>query len=121
MELAIQDILAMTNIQKRKNFLGTWPTWTLWVDVPALGMTVRAVTLPDGSRITATRFNQHCTHYEHATLCHLRAGEGYSNRTTSTSELVEYLTQLRAEYVITDLVEKLKHLPRKQTPKDTQS
>lgn len=113
MELTKQDILSMTNIQKRKDFLGTWATWGVWADVPELGMTVRAVILPDGCRITATRLDQHCTYYEHAALCRLHAGEGYSSRSMSTSELVEYLTQLRKEYATSDLIEHLKRLPRK--------
>lgn len=121
MELTKQDILAMSNIQKRKDFLDTWATWGVWADVPELGMTVRVVTLPDGSRITATRFAQHCTHYEHAALCRLHAGEGYSSRSTSTSELVEQLTQLRKEYATSGVVEYLKHLPRKHTSGDTQN
>lgn len=121
MELTKQDILSMTNIQKRKDFLDTWATWTTWADVPELGMTVRAVTLPDGSRIAATRFSQPCTLYEHAALCLLRADEGYSNRTTSTSELVEHLTQLRKEYATSDVVEHLKCLPRKRTEENPQN
>ena len=118
MELTKQDILAMTNMQKRKDFLESWGTWDVWVDIPELGMTVRAVTLPDGDRIVATRFDQHCTHYEHATLCRLRAGEGYSHRTTSISELAEYLTQLRKEYATSGVVEYLTQLPRKQARED---
>lgn len=121
MELTKQDILSMTNIQKRKDFLDTWATWTVWVDVPELGMTVRAVTLPDGSRITATRFAQHCSLYEHANMCRLRAGEGYSSQTTCRSELVEHLTQLRNEYAHSDLIDYLKRLPRKHAAEDTQN
>lgn len=98
MELTEQDILSMSNMQKRKDFLATWATWPEWVDVPELGMTVFVVDLPDGGRITATRLAQHCTHYEHAALHRLRPGEGYSSHVSSTSELAEYLTQLRKGY-----------------------
>ena len=101
MKLTKQDILSMSNMQKRKDFLGTWATWPVWVDVPELGMTVRAVDLPDGSRISATRFAQHCEGkhgYEHATLHRIRPGERYSHTVTSTSELAEVLTVLRREY-----------------------
>ena len=100
MKLTEQDILSMTNMQKRKDFLSTWTTWPVWVKVLELGMTVYAVDLPDGGCITATRFAAHCegTHgYEHAALHRLRPGEGYSHMTSSTSELTEYLTQLRRE------------------------
>lgn len=121
MDLTKEDILSMTNIQKRKDFLDTWSTWTVWVDVPELGMTVRAVTLPDGSRITATRFAQHCTLYEKADMCHLYAGEGYSSRTSCRSELVEHLTQLRKEYATSDLIEHLKRLPRKHAAENAQN
>lgn len=95
MELTKQDILSMTNMEKRKEFLDAWPTWPVWVEVPELGMTVRVVCLPDGSRITATRFAQHCAHYEHATLHRIHPGDGYSHMASSTSELAEYLTLLR--------------------------
>lgn len=106
MELTKQDILAMTNIQKRKDFLNTWATWSVWVDVPELGMTVRAVTLPDGSRITATRFEQLCTYFEHAAFNRIREGEGYSSWSMPVSELAEHLTQLRKEYATTGVIKK---------------
>lgn len=99
MELTKHDILSMTNMQKRKAFLGAWASWPVWVRVLELGMTVHAVDLPDGACITATRFDQHCTRYEHADLHLLRPGEGYSNLTSSTSELAEYLTALRKDYI----------------------
>lgn len=37
MKLTEQDILAMTNMQKRKDFLSTWATWPVWVKVPERG------------------------------------------------------------------------------------
>lgn len=121
MELTKQDLLSMTNMQKRKNFLESWATWDMWVDVPELGMTVRAVTLPSGDRITATRFDQHCTHYEHATLCLLRTGAGYRPRAASISELAEHLTMLRKEYATSGVVEYLTQLPRKCAKEDCKS
>ena len=113
MKLTEQDILSMTNMQKRKDFLATWATWPVWVKVPELGMTVHAVDLPGGGCITATRFDQHCTHYEHAGLHRLRTGEGYSHMTSSTSELAEYLTELRKNYATSGVVDYLSKLPRK--------
>lgn len=113
MKLTEQDILAMTNMQKRKDFLSTWATWPVWVKVPELGMTVHAVDLPDGCCITATRFDQHCIHYEHAGLHRLRPGEGYSSHVSSVSELTEYLTELRKNYAASGVVDYLSKLPRK--------
>lgn len=99
MKMTKEDILAMTNMQKRKDFLQTWATWPVWADIPKLGMTVRVVELPDGSRITATRFGQFCGAYgyEHASLHRLDHAEGYSSRVSSESELAEFLTQLRKD------------------------
>lgn len=76
-------------------------------------MTVHAVDLPDGGRITATRFDQHCIHYEHAGLHRLRPGEGYSSHVSSVSELAEYPTELRKNYATAGVVEYLSKLPRK--------
>ena len=91
MKLTEQDILSMTNMQKRKDFLSTWTTWPVWVKVLELGMTVYAVDLP----------------------------EGYSHMTSSTSELTEYLTDLRKEYATAELVDYLAKLPRKTAREDT--
>lgn len=41
-----EQILALTNNQKRDEFLKTWPEWPVLASVPELGLIVRQVVLP---------------------------------------------------------------------------
>ena len=40
MKLTEQDVLCLTNNEKRKAVLAAWRDWPVWADVPEIGLTV---------------------------------------------------------------------------------
>lgn len=54
MKLTEQDVLCLTNNEKRKAVLAAWRDWTVWADVPEIGLTVHRLDLPDGGAFTAS-------------------------------------------------------------------
>ena len=48
MKLTEQDVLALTNNEKRKAVLAAWREWPIWADVPEIGLTVYRLDLPVG-------------------------------------------------------------------------
>lgn len=54
MELTEQDVLCLTNSEKRKAVLAAWREWPVWVDVPEIGLTVHRLVLPGGGAFTAS-------------------------------------------------------------------
>ena len=54
MKLTEQDVLRLTNKEKRKAVLATWRDWPVWADVPEIGLTVYRLDLPGGGAFTAS-------------------------------------------------------------------
>lgn len=54
MKLTEQDVLYLTNNEKRKAVLAAWRDWPVWADVPEIGLTVHRLDLPDGGAFTAS-------------------------------------------------------------------
>ena len=54
MELTEQDIINLTNNEKRKAILKAWPLWPVWASVPEIGLTVHKLDLPGGGAFTAS-------------------------------------------------------------------
>lgn len=57
MKLTEQDVLALTNNEKRKAVLAAWREWPLWADVPEIGLTVYRLDLPGGGAFTASWYS----------------------------------------------------------------
>lgn len=53
MKLTEQDVLGLTNNEKRKAVLAAWKDWPVWADVPEIGLTVHRLDLPGGGAFTA--------------------------------------------------------------------
>ena len=54
MKLTEQDVLCLTNNEKRKAVLAAWRDWPVWADVPEIGLTVYRLDLPGGGAFTAS-------------------------------------------------------------------
>ena len=54
MTLTENDIIALTNKQKRQAVLDLWQEWPVWASDPEIGLTVHKLDLPDGSAFTAS-------------------------------------------------------------------
>lgn len=87
-ELTKEEILTLTNKDKRLEFLRTWRTWPVFVRAPEINMTVHIVRFPDGCSITATCFGDETdtyaqAHYRRHTIGHQSYGPyfdtGYGN------------------------------------------
>ena len=54
LELTRQNILNLTNENKRKAILIDWKNWGIWHKAPEIGLSVYRLDLPDGSFFTAS-------------------------------------------------------------------
>lgn len=97
-----EQILALTNNQKREEFLKTWPKWPVLVDVPALKLTARQVVLPNKKRIVSLEYTETpFENYRHCYFQELYLAEGvrpYND--VSDSHMVDVLKELRMEIVV---------------------
>ena len=101
-ELITEDqILALTNNQKREAFLATWTEWPVLVEVPQLKLVVRQVVLPNKQRIVSLEYvSTQFKDYRHCYFQRLSLTEGLSPYSdNSTSPVVELLKILRMEIV----------------------
>ncbi|HBC29948.1 MAG TPA: hypothetical protein DC024_01700 [Clostridiales bacterium] len=100
-EITEEQILALTNNQKREEFLKTWPEWPVLAAVPALKLAVRQVVLPDRERIVSLEYAK--TPFElhrHCYFQRLGLTEGISPfNDMSTGQTVEHLKNLRMKIV----------------------
>jgi len=102
-----EDIIALTNIKKRKEFINGWEQWPLLVEVPELDLVVRREDLPDGSAICASfyegtadliRFGDDAGKMvNRPRFCLLKPGKKFRPDNTSESYLVEHLMGLRTK------------------------
>ena len=106
MKLTEQDVLCLTNNEKRKAVLAAWREWPVWADVPEIGLTVYRLDLPGGGAFTASWYagddffpgggtrnaNRPCFHLigHDGKLAHGSQGE---------SVLLEQLQQIRTDLV----------------------
>lgn len=101
-----EQILALTNNQKREDFLKTWPEWPVLVKVPELGLISRQVVLPDGGQqIISLEYGQrgqtiHTESYRHCyfQMRYPKAGISPYNDVGNACE-IEALKKLRMEIV----------------------
>lgn len=96
-----EQILALTNTEKRAAFLETWPEWPVLVEVPMLKLTARQVVLPNKKRIVSLEYSGvPLAKYRHCYFQELNLTEGIEPfNDVSTSLTVELLKKLRMEIV----------------------
>lgn len=102
-----EQILALTNTQKRMEFLETWPQWPVLAAVPELGLVVRQVKLPriSGKRILSLEYGERnkIVHNESFRTCYfqvLNMKSGISPfNDTGTANVISTLKNLRMEIV----------------------
>ena len=106
MKLTEQDLLSLTNNEKRKTVLAAWREWPVWAEVPEIGLTVRRLDLPGGEAFTASWYagddffpaggtrnvKRPCFHL-------LGHGGKLAHGSQAESVLLEQLQQIRAELV----------------------
>ena len=54
LQLTENDIINLTNNDKRKAVLAAWKDWPVWASVPEIGLTVHKLDLPGGGAFTAS-------------------------------------------------------------------
>lgn len=106
MKLTEQDVLRLTNNEKRKAVLDAWRDWPVWADVPEIGLTVHRLDLPDGDAITASWyagddfFPGGGTRNANRPCFHLIGHEGkLAHGSQGESVFLEQLQKLRASLV----------------------
>jgi hypothetical protein len=93
--LTEQEILEMSNNDKRKEFLKTYETWGIWEDAPLLGLTVYRVRLPNGYYIVSAVYKSLI--YNFVKYGYNKADEYFSPFHKGESEICDKLKDLRKE------------------------
>ncbi|GHU50202.1 hypothetical protein AGMMS49975_00760 [Clostridia bacterium] len=76
--LTEQDILGLTNNQKREDFLKIYEDWKVWDTSEVLGLTVYLIILPNGDMITAAKYSAQPKYYPTVRLNYLQKGCGFT-------------------------------------------
>ena len=104
--LTEEQILALTNNQKREEFLKAWPEWPVFASVPVLGLIVRQVVLPGGGQhVISLEYGErgqtvHTESYRHCYFQVLYRKAGISSyNDIGTANAIDVLKKLRMEIV----------------------
>lgn len=106
MKLTEQDVLCLTNNEKRKAVLEAWREWPVWADMPEIGLTVHRLDLPGGGAFMACWYagddffpgggTKNANRPRFRLIGH---GGKLAHGSQAESVLLEQLQQIRAELV----------------------
>lgn len=95
-----EQVLALTNNQKREDFIKTWPEWPVLVKVPLLELTVRQIVLPNKKRIISLEYGSIHTNYRHCYFQRRSLTEGINPfNDTSDNLVIDELKNLKADII----------------------
>lgn len=100
MKLTEDDIVGLSNIEKRINFLNNYQSWGVWLNIDQIGVKIYKAVLPDGSVIYVTEFSLNETYgrqYVSAAFRYTEINENYQNYTDSESAVVERLKDMKVK------------------------
>lgn len=55
--LTKEDIISLSNMEKRERFVRDYQSWGVWLDIPQLSVRVYQAVLPEGQSIMVTEFS----------------------------------------------------------------
>ena len=95
------EIMALTNTDKRKEFIANYEAWGIWINIPELNAKYFKAEFPDGSAILVGEFENNArseTYDEDLIRYHLiRKGRFFNPSADSEGALVEKLKDLKLE------------------------
>lgn len=95
-----EQILALTNNQKREAFLKKWTLWPVLAKVPILQLTARQIVLPNKKRIVSLEYGTPLKDYRNCYFQELNLTEGISPFSDISDNLIiDALKDLRMEIV----------------------
>ena len=96
-----EEVMKLSNIVKRKEFVNSFADWGIWLDIPELNVQVFKAVLPNNAAIFITRFksynsfgNKYSTVYRYS-----MNQDEYRSYPESESYIVEKLKDLKVRYV----------------------
>lgn len=55
-QLTKDDVISLSNMEKRQKFVEDYQSWGIWLEIPQLGVKVYKAVLPEGQSIIVTEF-----------------------------------------------------------------
>ena len=100
--LTKEDVIKLSNGNKRRDFLDDYESWGVWMDIPELNIQIYKALLPNNRVIFVTRFkNYHEYGGDYASPVYrygMSDGE-YRSYSESISSIVERLKDLKATLI----------------------
>lgn len=96
--LTKEDVIKLSNYEKRQNFLSDYEEWGAWLDIPELNVQVFKAILPDNSTVFVTRFKNYGRYggeYSSPVYRH----ENYSAMCSSVFSIIDRLKELKKTYL----------------------
>lgn len=96
--LTKEDVIKLSNYEKRQAFLSSYQDWGVWLDITELNIQVFKAVLPNNKSIFVTRFKNYSQcGVEYPSLVYRY--ENYSAQGTSEHIIVDILKDLKKEFL----------------------
>lgn len=96
-----EDVVSLSNLQKRQEFLSDYVKWGAWIEIGELGVKIFRVILPDESSIIVTEYTG-CNYANIDTKVPIyrvsRKNNFYSPYSDGISAAIEHLKDLKVLY-----------------------
>lgn len=96
--LTKEDVIKLSNYEKRQDFLNNYESWGAWLDIPELNVQVFKLILPDDKSVFVTRFKNYGKYggtYSSPVYRH----EHYSAMGEGIHTIIDKLKNLKKEYL----------------------
>lgn len=98
--LTKEEIIALSNIKKRQEFIEGYEKWGAWLEIPQLNVKIYKAILPEGQSMTITEFSNSniYTTYKSCAYRYSSKDTAYNSYPDSLYILVEKLKELKVKY-----------------------
>ncbi|MBE5040535.1 hypothetical protein [Ructibacterium gallinarum] len=104
--LTKEDVISLSNMEKRQRFIEDYQSWGVWLDIPQLGVRVYKAVLPEGQSVIVTEF---ITKYGKIGIYRYVGSDGYYSPYSDSISVIAYsLKDLKVKYCAERRKEKLK-------------
>lgn len=96
--LTKEDIIMLSNYEKRQDFLNSYESWGVWLDIPELNVQVFKAVFPDNNPVFVTRFKNYGRYggeYSNPVYRY----ENYSSMCGSLYSIIDRLKELKKKYL----------------------
>lgn len=104
-KLSKEDVISLSNMEKRERFVKDYQSWGIWLDIPQLGIRVYKAVLPEGQSVVVTEFT---TKYGKTGIYRYVGSDGYyAAYSDCISVIAHSLKDLKVKYCAERRKEKL--------------